>query len=223
VVAYPRIVQWVNPAYRAGFLLSNYERAAMLIRLTWLKLRWFLLLILIFTSWVGYREVRGHFEQPQAVLVLGGDTKREDFAAEFARQHPDLPIWISSGSNPEYTRAVFSDAGVNLERVHIDQAAVDTVTNFTTLVDTLRARGIESVYLITSDYHMRRSRMIGEIVFGSRGIYLRPVPVPSERTSEPFTKTLRDGGRALLWLATGHTGSTLSGRHESRYGAEVSQ
>ncbi|WP_421656249.1 YdcF family protein [Leptothermofonsia sp. ETS-13] len=181
------------------------------------------MLTLIFSSWVGYREIRGYFEQPQAVLVLGGDTKREDFAAEFARQHPDLPIWVSSGSNPEYTRAVFSDAGVNLDRVHIDRAAVDTVTNFTTLVDTLRAKGIGSVYLITSDYHMRRSRTIGEIVFGSRGIYLKPVAVPSERTSEPLAKTLRDGGRALLWLATGRTGSTLSGRYESRYGAKMSR
>jgi uncharacterized SAM-binding protein YcdF (DUF218 family) len=189
----------------------------MFIRLTWVKLKRLLLLLLIPGIWLGYRELRGYFERPQAMLVLGGDTKREDFAAEFARQHPHLPIWISSGSNPEYSMAVFADAGIEPSRLNIDHAAVDTVTNFTTLVDRFSAKGIKSVYLITSDYHMRRSQIIGEIVFGSRGIHLKPISVPSRYETEPLAKSLRDGARAVLWLATGHTGSTLSGRYESRY------
>jgi uncharacterized SAM-binding protein YcdF (DUF218 family) len=36
--------------------------------------------------------------QPDAIFVLGGATERERFAAKFAQQHPDLPIWVSSGS-----------------------------------------------------------------------------------------------------------------------------
>ena len=169
-----------------------------------------LLVLLAPLGWVGYREVRGYFDHPQAMLVLGGATEREDFAAEFARQHPELPIWISGGSNPEYTRSVFADAGVDPHRIHIDRAAVDTVTNFTTLVDQLRAQGIDSVYLITSDYHMRRAQVIGEIVFGSRDIYMKPVAVPSGREAEPIAKTVRDGARAVLWVATGHTGADLN-------------
>lgn len=165
--------------------------------------------LLLPTVWFGYRLAVNQFSRPQAVLVLGGATERENFAAEFARQHPDLSIWVSGGSNPEYTEAVFSDAGVNLKRVHIDRAAVDTVTNFTTLVDRLKANGINSVYLITSDYHMRRAQVIGEIVFGSRGIALKPITVASNRTIEPLPKALRDGARAILWLTTGYTGSTL--------------
>jgi uncharacterized SAM-binding protein YcdF (DUF218 family) len=157
---------------------------------------------------LSYRELRDYFKQPQAVLVLGGATERENFAAEFARQHPELPIWISGGSNPEYTEAVFSDAGIDPTRIHIDRAAVDTVTNFTSLVDKFRAQGINSVYLITSDYHMRRAQIIGEIVFGSRGITLKPVSVPSHQSTEPLAKALRDGARAILWLTTGETGST---------------
>jgi uncharacterized SAM-binding protein YcdF (DUF218 family) len=193
----------------------------MFVKLTRLKLKWTSLwLLLILSGWAGFREVRGYVQQPQAMLVLGGDTTRENFAAKFAQQHPDLPIWVSSGSNPEYTTAVFSEAGIDPNRLHIDRSAVDTVTNFTTLVDTFHTKGIRNVYLITSDYHMRRSLIIGEIVFGSRGIYLKPVSVPSKQTDEPLSKALRDGARSVLWLATGHTGSTLSGRHESRYGAK---
>ncbi len=159
---------------------------------------------------MGYRTVRAAVIQPNAILVLGGDPERENFAATFARQHPDLPIWISSGSNPEYTEAVFSDAGIDFKRLHIDRRADDTVTNFTTLVDQLRSQGVSNVYLITSDYHMQRAQVIGEIVFGSRNISLRPVQVPSHQSSEPLLKAVRDGIRALLWITTGHTGAALS-------------
>lgn len=165
--------------------------------------------------WMGYRWGRGYFTQPEAILVLGGDLEREHFAASFAHEHPGLPIWISGGSNEAYAEGIFSDAGIEFSRLHIDRTAQDTVTNFTTLVDELRARGISSVYLITSDYHMQRARVIGEIVFGSRDMYLKPIPVPSQRQSESALKSVRDAARAILWVTTGHTGSTLQplGKH----------
>ena len=180
------------------------------------RARSLLLFFVLVLLWLGYREVKSYFLQPQAILVLGGTPQREDFAAEFARQHPDLPIWVSGGSPPEYTESVFEDAGISLSRLYVDRDAVDTVTNFTTLVDTFQARGIHSVYLITSDYHMRRARIIGELVFGSRGIELKPVPMPSDQTTEPLSKAIRDGARAILWLTTGRTGSTLGQRLDDR-------
>ncbi|WP_341531243.1 YdcF family protein [Nostoc sp. UHCC 0302] len=159
--------------------------------------------------WLGYKEVQSQYTQPQAVLVLGGSTKRlerEKFTAEFARKYPNIPIWITGGSPPKFTQRVFAKAGIDSKRLHLDYEAVDTVTNFTTLVDELQARGIKSVYLITSDFHMRRACVIGEIILGSRGIELKPVPVPSETSSEPITKSIRDGARAILWVTTGYTG-----------------
>ncbi len=159
--------------------------------------------------WLSYREVRAAISPAQAMLVLGGNTNREKFAAVLAQEHPTLPIWISSGSNPEYTEWLFSSAGIDPGRVHIDRRAVDTVTNFTTLADQLQNQGIHTVYLITSDYHMPRARVIGEIVFASRGIFIKPMPVPSRET-EPFIKTVRDAARALLWVTTGDTGERFS-------------
>lgn len=180
-----------------------------------------LLLGLSIAGWFGYRHVKSEMTQPEAMLVLGGATEREVFAAEFARQHPELEIWVSGGSNPEYADWVFSEARIDLNRVHFDRRAVDTVTNFTTLVDELRARGIESVYLITSDNHMRRASVIGEIVLGSRGIVFKPISVPSGEEPEPLQKAIRDGARALLWVTTGHTGSTFS-RHLEKWRADAS-
>ena len=53
---------------------------------------------------------------PQAILVLGGAPHRERFAAEFAQKHPNLPIWVSGGSNPEYAEWVFKKAGIDKHR-----------------------------------------------------------------------------------------------------------
>ncbi|MFB2817613.1 YdcF family protein [Umezakia ovalisporum] len=159
--------------------------------------------------WLGYQESKIEELPPQAVLVLGGSTpklEREKFTANFVREYPNLPIWISGGSPPESTENVFVRAGVDPKRLHLDYEAVDTVTNFTTVVDKLQARGIKRIYLITSEFHMRRARVIGEIVLGSRGIKLKPVSVPSKKVHEPMDKSIRDGARALLWVATGYTG-----------------
>lgn len=169
-----------------------------------------LLVALLAAFWFSYQHLKGEFQRPQALLVLGGATEREVFAANFARKHPGLPIWVSSGSNPEFAEWVFSEAGIKSDRVHLDYRAVDTVTNFTTLVDELRDRGIDSLYLITSDDHMRRAQIIGEIVFGSRGISFKPVAVPSGREPEPMQKAVRDGVRAIVWLTTGYTGANFS-------------
>jgi uncharacterized SAM-binding protein YcdF (DUF218 family) len=144
------------------------------------------------------------------MLVLGGATEREQFAAEFAQQHPNLPIWVSSGSNPEYSEWLFAEAGISPERLNLDYQAVDTLTNFTTLVDTFKAQGITSLYVITSDYHMRRANVIGEIVLGSRGIAFKPIAVPSDRAPESFEKVARDAARSMLWVTTGRTGATLA-------------
>lgn len=165
---------------------------------------------------LGYKQVQSYLVEPKAIFVLGGDPAREKFAAEFAQQHPNIPIWISGGTPKEYAERVFGKAGVNLDRVHLDYRAVDTVTNFTSLVDEFKAQGIDSVYLITSDDHMRRARIIGEIVFGSRGIILKPIPIASERSPETLEKGIRDGGRAILWLTTGYTGATIGQSLERR-------
>jgi uncharacterized SAM-binding protein YcdF (DUF218 family) len=156
-------------------------------------------------SGLAYLQFRPVPQPPDAVLVLGGEPRREQFAAEFAKQHPGLPIWVSGGSNPEYAEWVFHEAGVAQQLVHLDYAAVDTLTNFTTIVDKLKSNHINSVYLITSDYHMRRSQWVGQVVFGSRGIQFQPIAIPTGKPPEPFEKAVFDGLRAAVWVATGET------------------
>ncbi len=147
---------------------------------------------------------------PSVALVLGGSPERERYAAQFAKTHPGVEIWVSSGSNPEYAKWVFEEALVPANQWHLDYKAVDTVTNFTTLVDELNAKNVDEVYLLTSDYHMRRASVVAQIVLGSRGINFKPIAIPTQQppeTPETIVRDVRDGARSLLWVATGKTGS----------------
>ncbi|MEO0986145.1 MAG: YdcF family protein [Cyanobacteria bacterium J06639_14] len=168
------------------------------------------MLLLVPFVWLGQGQVKAKLRAPQAILVLGGDAQREHFAADLARQNPDLEVWVSSGSNPEYAEWLFQEANIEAMRLHLDYRAVDTVTNFTTVVKDLKAKDIQSVYLVTSDYHMRRAAIIGQIVLGRYDIAFQTISVPSDSPHpEPLVRGIRDGARAVWWILTGQTGASL--------------
>ncbi|MEM9089687.1 MAG: YdcF family protein [Cyanobacteria bacterium P01_F01_bin.53] len=174
-------------------------------------LLWSTLLIVV-SPFAGMKYLRYQQSQldPSLAIVLGGAPEREQFAAQFANENPNVWIWVSSGSNPEYARWVFEEAQVPNDQWILDYQAVDTVTNFTTLVDKLEERQIEEVYLITSDYHMRRASIVAQIVLGSRGINFKPVAIQTQEdpeVPETLVRDVRDGVRSLLWVITGKTGS----------------
>lgn len=149
--------------------------------------------------------------QPQAILTLGGESlgERETFTAEFAHWYPSLEIWVSSGVVYKEARRVFRDAGISDIRLHLDYRAIDTVTNFTTLIPDFKEHKIQHLYLITSDYHMPRAKVIATIVLGSQGIVFTPIAVSSARSQESTFQILRDVGRSLFWIVTGRTGASL--------------
>ncbi len=148
---------------------------------------------------------------PQAILTLGGGTQREEAAAQLAQSHPNMEVWVSSGSLlPREAYPLFQEFGIAKNRLHLDYRASDTVTNFTTLVNDFEQNNIQHIYIVTSDFHMPRAKAIATIVLGSRGIAFTPIPINSNRRQESRLKILRDSGRSLLWLLTGYTGASLS-------------
>jgi uncharacterized SAM-binding protein YcdF (DUF218 family) len=149
---------------------------------------------------------------PQAILTLGGSTEREQFTAEFAQEHPHLNIWVSSGTPPDQALAIFQEASIPTERIHLDYRAVDTVTNFTTLVRDFQNRHIHHIYLITSDFHLPRAKTIATLVLGSQGITFTPISIASEQPRESIFRIFRDGGRSLLWIISGRTGASFNPR-----------
>lgn len=146
---------------------------------------------------------------PQLILTLGGGTQRERFTAQFATHYPNLDIWVSSGIDQEKARPIFRSAGIPDTRVHLDYRAIDTVTNFTSLVADFKSRNIQHLFLITSDFHMRRATAIAFFVLGSQGITFTPVTIPSNQVPESKPRILRDVSRSVVWILTGHTGASL--------------
>lgn len=168
-------------------------------------------LILVLISIIPVRLAIAYHQTPlpQAILTLGGDSVREVFTADFAQMHRSLEIWVSSPPEKVFD---FQAAGISNTQVHIDRRAVDTVTNFTSLVKDFKNRNFQHLYLITSDYHMPRAKAIATFVLGSRGIAFTPVSVPSQQPPESWLDILRDSGRALLWIVTGKTGASLKSK-----------
>ncbi|MBD2193891.1 MULTISPECIES: YdcF family protein [Calothrix] len=146
---------------------------------------------------------------PQAILTLGGGSEREKFTAQFAQKHPNLEIWVSSGIPPKQARDIFHNADIPNSRLHLDYRAVDTVTNFTSLVSNFKQHQIHHLYLITSNYHMPRAKTIAIIVLGSQGITFTPVSIFSNKPQESIFHILRDSGRSVLWIITGRTGASF--------------
>ena len=169
-------------------------------------------LILLLLSFIPVRLAIAYYQSPspQAILTLGGGGDREPFTAHFAKNYPSLKIWVSSGQAPDKARPIFHSVGIPDTRVHFDRRAVDTVTNFTSLVADFKSQNIHHIYLITSDFHMKRAKAIAFLVLGSRGIAFTAVAIPTNTPPESWSHVLRDFGRALVWLFTGRTGASLN-------------
>lgn len=162
---------------------------------------------MLLTGSLTYQRIRLMLLEPEAIFVLGGHEEREKYAAQLAQREPGLDVWISSGSPPHYVEHIFSHYGISGDRLHLDYQAQDTVTNFTSMVERLKAENIESVYLITSENHMQRAKIVANIIFGSQGIAVKPIAVPSQNPPEAKLKCVRDGFRAVLWVFTRETGA----------------
>ena len=150
--------------------------------------------------------------EPQAIFVLGGDIyRRIPFAANFAQENPELALLVSDYPRVyEYSSKVFREAGIAQKRIDYDFCATDTVTNFTCTVEEFVEKNLRHLYLVTTDYHMRRAKAIACLVFGSRGIVVTPVAIPSDSQPESWWRVLRDSLRSGLWIVTGKTGASLN-------------
>ncbi len=187
----------------------SVKQFSRLIKKYWILILASFILSLVLIIPVRLAIAKTQVPQPQAFFILGGEPARENFTAELARWYPSLEIWVSSPPEPEKTYKTFQTTGIFNTRLHIDLRAVDTVTNFTSLVADFQKLHLQHLYLITSDYHMPRAEAIAIVVFGSQGIAFTPISVPSNQSKESIFRILRDIARSLIWIFTGHTGASF--------------
>ncbi|MCU0536486.1 MAG: YdcF family protein [Hydrococcus sp. Prado102] len=175
-------------------------------------LGWVAIVFAVFTSIIPLRIAIARYQEPKpkAILILGGNFIRFHYGAEFAKNYPELDIWVSDfPSQYKFYKRLFQQRGVAAERIYYDDCATDTVTNFTCMVRVLQERDLRHIYLVTSDYHMARASAIATLILGSQGIIFTPISVPSEAShaDESKSKIIRDCIRSLVWLFTGYSGA----------------
>lgn len=137
-----------------------------------------------------------------ALLVLGGSITREIYVAELAKQYPQTPIIISSGSKDPCIWLIFQRANAPMQNVWLEKCADSTFTNFVFSLPILQQWQADKIKLITSPTHLPRAKWLGQIMLGSHGIWVEPDIVkergiPANR--EYPLKTAWDLTHSLLW------------------------
>jgi uncharacterized SAM-binding protein YcdF (DUF218 family) len=137
-----------------------------------------------------------------AIFVLGGSIKREIYAAQLARQYPNIPILISQGSRDPCIWMIFRQETPRLQQVWLEKCANSTFGNFFFSLPILRRWGVHKVLLVTSYSHLPRAKWMGQILLGAQGIatniYVVGGPdIPGNR--ESWWKTGLDVTRSLIW------------------------
>ena len=163
-----------------------------------------ILIIFFYRTFSPFIKVIFNNEVPKLVFVLGGDIDREIAGMEIAKQLK-LPLLISGGSNPEYANWLIENKGMSSYLITKDYRAIDTFTNFTSVIDELKEENVSHILIVTSDYHVNRAKSIGQIIAGSRGIKITSLSIPcsSECIKESNNKKNIDILRSITWVATG--------------------
>jgi len=160
------------------------------------------------TCWYSASAPRS--EAPQAIVVLAGyvvvpEEPRADpeFGVEthrrllkvvlLRRTWRPLPVYASGGKmggRISYAAAMKDDLvrrGVPAEAVRVEEASANTYENAVNTAALLKADGVKSVVLVTSEYHLLRA----ELCFRMQGIQV--YPVSADEKAEWGIETMNPG------------------------------
>lgn len=142
------------------------------------------------------------------IICLGGDYHRNQTAAELAKQNPTAVVLVSSDGPVELGAPYYKDLE---SRVFWDFNAWDTISNFTETYNWIKEKDPKKLWVVTSDYHMKRSMAIAGPVWFSRNVEVIPVehPSPYQKDPDPLIYMLR----AFLWrLGFSYSGGLIKQR-----------
>ena len=100
-----------------------------------------------------------------------------------------VPIFVNSPGGGAEQRL---KPALDVQIVEFSWKAVDTVTNFSTMIPVLLAAYVSEVFLVTSDYHMHRAAAVASVMLGGRGIQFVEHVVCSDKHQERVMKIVRD-------------------------------
>jgi uncharacterized SAM-binding protein YcdF (DUF218 family) len=140
------------------------------------------------------------------VLHLGGNVNRTYKAAEIAAQFPLTKIIVSSEGGINQVLDIYKEKGITQDRIDLDFAAWDTVTNFTETKNKIIALQPKKLYVVTDEFHMRRSMTIARLCYFDTDIEIIPCSslYNSPDVKESTKLVLYDAIRSGIWARTSH-------------------
>ena len=133
------------------------------------------------------------------ILHLGGNSQRAQTAIELANAFPDAKLVISAESP---CIGVYTSAGIDRERIIVNDEAWDTVTNLTHTYKELKRLNCKRVFVVTDMFHTYRSNFITAAVWGGRiPFYMVSHGVSVRASDEKYA--ISQFFVTLLWRLTG--------------------
>ncbi|MEA5515556.1 YdcF family protein [Nodularia sp. UHCC 0506] len=142
-----------------------------------------------------------------AFFVLGGSIRREIYVTQETSKYPQIPVLISSGSQPPCIWLIFHRQAAELQNVWLENCADSTFENFYYGIPILRQWGVHKVKLVTSQTHLPRAKWMAQILLGAHGIWVEPDIVEEQGIPgnyESGWKTGLDVTRSLFWAVLSH-------------------
>lgn len=156
----------------------------------------------------------------QVILHLGGTPQRAETAARLAASMADSIVVVSSEGDGYYQW--YDAAGIARERIIVDTAAWDTVTNFTHTYKLLKGLNCSRLYVVTSMFHCYRSMLIALACWGGRvPIVIVPHGIDVRESGESFAFV--DFMRGLAWRFLGLVFFSKQVREQRVPGYELSE
>lgn len=136
----------------------------------------------------------------EVILHLGGSPARAITAARLAAFHPNSKVVVSSEG--QGFAGYYEAAGISQDRIIIDDAAWDTVTNFTHTYKLLKSLNCSRLFVVTDLFHCYRSSLIALACWGGKvPFYMVPHGDSVLESDEALGWT--DFARTLCWRLTG--------------------
>jgi hypothetical protein len=147
-------------------------------------------------------KLQGAASKPiDAFFVLGGGIQREIYVAQLAKQHPNIRVLISQGSEDPCISLIFQREQAPIRQVWLEKCANSTFDNFYFNIPILHKWGVRKVKLITSPSHLPRAKWMAQLLFGAHGIWVETDIVAEEGkpgNRESVLKTGLDISRCLV-------------------------
>ncbi|MFC5711373.1 YdcF family protein [Thalassorhabdus alkalitolerans] len=110
------------------------------------------------------------------IIVLSGDQDRLEKAEHLYSDGYGAKVLISNALDGSMTPEAAREFGIAADDIIVEDEAGSTYENAEYTKEIVEEKGFSSAMVVTSDYHMRRTKVVFDRVYGDTGVRLTYVP-----------------------------------------------